>query len=384
MFAYGIFKVIYSPYNAFKEIIKKPSYIGPVLIMILFVAANMGFAYVFLSKAYTDQTMPSSSELDKWTENIAFWSSNANRTLSSDCINGAYYGNASLKFSIFNSSQVWMQLKNVTEPLNCLGSNGYKNLSFRVKWTSPKTRPNNISIYLLSAVPTEYFYFNLTEKFVNSSPKVWNNVTLTLATENWTKNGNAEWGNITGLKLEFTWLKPENITMLLDGLFFHGFFKPLIETSSGYLFNYSLFAFMQFTVQWIVLGGLLYIVSKFFGGKAAWRTLLTVAGFALITLFIQALANAATYTALPSIRYPLEILGGVPGEGQAAYNQITEASWFVLQINQYIRIIIYIWTIALCTIALRLLFEYPWIKSAFISALAYLLSLLVISFLTGY
>ena len=382
MFAYGIFKVIYSPYKAFKEIIEKPSYIGPVLIMILFIIANTGFAYVFLSKAYADQTMPPSSELDKWTEDTAFWDSNANRTfLSSDCINGAYYGNSSIAFSKLNSSRVWMRL-NITDALDCSGSNGYKNLSFRVKWTSPEAKPNNVSIYLLSTNPTDYFYSNLTEEFVNSAANVWNNITLALKTENWT--GNADWGNITGLKLSFTWPEPKNITVLIDGLFFHGVFKPLIETSSSYLFNYSLFAFMQFTMQWVVLGGLLYILSKLFGGKAAWRTLLTIAGFALITLFIQALASAVTYTALPTIRYPLEILGGVPGEGQAAYNQIAEASQFVLQINQYIQIIIHIWTIALCTIALRLLFEYPWIKSAFISALAYLLSLFVITFLTGY
>ncbi|HDN05830.1 MAG TPA: hypothetical protein ENF90_02400 [Candidatus Bathyarchaeota archaeon] len=381
MFAYGIFKVIYSPYKAFKEIIEKPSYIGPVLIMILFIIANTGFAYVFLSKAYADQTMPPSSELDKWTEDTAFWGSNANRALSSDCVNGTYYGNSSIAFSKLNSSRVWMRL-NITDPLNCSGSNGYKNLSFRVKWTSPEAKPNNVSIYLLSTNPTDYFYSNLTEEFVNSTANVWNNITLALKTENWT--GNADWGNITGLKLSFTWPETKNITVLIDGLFFHGVFKPLIETSSSYLFNYSLFAFMQFTTQWVVLGGLLYILSKLFGGKAAWRTLLTIAGFALITLFIQALASAVTYTALPTIRYPLEILGGVPGEGQAAYNQIAEASQFVLQINQYIQIIIHIWTIALCTIALRLLFEYPWIKSAFISALAYLLSLFVITFLTGY
>ena len=381
MFAYGIFKVIYSPYKAFKEIIEKPSYIGPVLIMILFIIANTGFAYVFLSKAYADQTMPPSSELDKWTEGTAFWDSNANRTLSSDCINGTYYGNSSIAFSKLNGSRVWMQI-NITDALDCSSSNGYKNLSFRVKWTSPEAKPNNVSIYLLSTNPTDYFYSNLTEEFVNSTANVWNNITLALETGNWT--GSADWGDINGLKLSFTWSKPENITVLIDGLFFHGVFKPLIETSSSYLFNYSLFAFMQFTMQWVVLGGLLYILSKLFGGKAAWRTLLTIAGFALITLFIQALASAVTYTALPTIRYPLEILGGVPGEGQAAYNQIAEASQFVLQINQYIQIIIHIWTIALCTIALRLLFEYPWIKSAFISALAYLLSLFVITFLTGY
>lgn len=381
MFAYGIFKVIYSPFKAFKEIIEKPKYAGPMLIMILFVLANTGFSYVFLSKSYFDQITPTSSKLDEWTENCTLWTSSVGAPrCSADHISGVFYGNKSIEFSVVNESQTWMRL-NITDSLNCSDPDGYKNLSFRLKWNcTDEVKPNNATIYLFSTL-SNYFYYDLTANFTESNENVWSNLTIPLESENakWTSNGDAAWGNINGLELEFTWLTSSNITLLVDGLFFHGVFKPLIETSSGYIFNYLLIGFMQFTIQWAVLGGLLYIISKMFGAKAVWKTSLTIAGFALITLFVQTVANTAAYANLPTIYYPLKMLGGVPGEGQTAYDQILEATQPVSQITNYIQIAMHVWTISLCAIALRLLFEFSWMKSILISALAYLLSVLAMS-----
>lgn len=386
MFAYGIFKVIYSPFKAFKEILEKPKYIGPMLIMLLFVLANIGSAYVFLSKAYLDQTVPISSRLDEWTENCTLWASNVGTPeCSGDHIGGVFYGNSSIEFSIVNGSQIWMQL-NITDPLDCSGPEGYRNLSFRIKWnqTDGEVKPNNVTLYLFSTFPADYFYYDLTENFTESNSNVWNNLTIPLGSEKWANNSAyASWGNIESLMLEFTWPTNCNVTLLIDGLFFHGVFKSVMESEGGYLFNYSLVAFMQFTIQWVVLGGLLYIISKAFRAKPVWKTSLTIAGFALITLFVQALANAAAYANLPAIRYPLEMLGGVPGEGQAAFNQIFEATQLVFQITGYIQIAIHIWTVFLCAIAVRLLFEFSWLKGFLISALTYLLSILVMTFIMG-
>jgi hypothetical protein len=381
MFAYGIFKVVYSPFKAFKEIIEKPKYAGPILILILFVLANTGFSYILLSKSYFDQMIPTSSELDEWTENCTLWTSNVGTPRSSpDHISGALYGNKSIEFYVINESQIWMRL-NITDSLNCSGPEGYKNLSIRMKWNcTDKVKPENATIYLLST-PSDYVYYNLTENFAESNENIWNNLTVPLGPEDakWAINGDAAWDNINGLSLEFKWFSSSNITLLIDGLFFHGVFKPLIETSSGYIYNYVLIGFMQFTIQWAVLGGLLYIISKMFGAKVAWKTLLTIAGFALITLFVQTVADTAAYATLPVIRYPLEMLGGVPGEGQTAYDQILEATKQVSQITNYIQMATHVWTIFLCAIALRLLFEFSWTKSILISALAYLLSVLAMS-----
>lgn len=387
MFAYGIFKVIYSPFKAFKEITEKPKYAGPALVMIIFVLANTGFSYVLLSKSYFDQIIPTSSKLDEWTENCTLWTSNVGTPrCSADHIDGTLYGNSSIEFSVVNGSQMWMRL-NMMDSLHCSGPDGYKNLSFRIKWNcTDEVKPNNATIYLFST-PSDYFYYDLTENFTQSSESIWNNLTIPLGSENakWTNNSaDAGWDNVNGLRLEFTWSTSSNITTLVDGLFFHGVFKPLIETSSGYIFNYLLTGFMQFTIQWVVLGGLLYIISKTLGAKAVWKTLLTIAGFALITLFVQTVANTAAYANLPAIRYPLEILGGVPGEGQTAYDRILEAAQPVFQITSYIQIVVHVWTVALCVIAIRLLFRFSWMKSVLISSLAYLLSLLVMSFIMGY
>ncbi|MGC9345288.1 MAG: hypothetical protein ACP5ER_00645 [Candidatus Bathyarchaeales archaeon] len=344
--------------------------------MLLFALANIGFGYVLLSKSYMDQTTPHSSELDKWTEDTAFWNSNASITPNThDYINGSYYGNRSIEFSRC-SPQVWMQL-NISGSLNCSGPEGYKSLSFRLKLVEPPTNPSNVSIYLLSAQQQDNFYYDLTDKLNETG--LWNNVTISLG-PGWTpSSANADWGNITGLKLEFTWATDSNITLLIDGLFFHGVYKSAIESASGNLFIFPINAFMQFTIHWVTLGGLLYIVPKIFKVKTVWKPLLTIAGFALITLFIQIIVFTAVLFTWPELRFPLEVLGGVPGEWQTAYDQVFGP---ISTIFSYIEMGIYIWTIALCAIALRLMFAFSWMKSLFVSALSYLFSLFVFRFLT--
>jgi len=390
--AYGIFKtifkVIYAPHKAFKEVIQNPKYLGPILIMILFIVANVGFVYVAMSKTYIEQTLPSASpRADEWTENSTLWTSNTNNiTESYDCVSGSYYGNKSIEFSIANSTQIWMQLNNIG-PINCSGVEGYKNMSFRIKLVHPTiTELNNASLFLYSS-QTDYFYYNLTKHLTPFNSTIWNNITIPTGPESgsWL-NGTtkADWSNITKLKFEFTWPENTNITVLIDGLFFRGVFKSELENAASYMLNYSSFAFMKFTIQWAVLSGIIYIMSKAFGGKAVWRTLLILVGFALITLFIQAVINTAIYTAAPTLYYPIEFLGGAKGEYEIAYNKILEETWLVSMIGNYVQIAIYIWTIALCAIALRLLAEISWTKSFLVTTVAYFVSMLAESFLFGY
>lgn len=349
--------------------------------MILFALANTGFGYVFMSKAYFDQTMPPASKLDEWTENCTLWASNVGPPqCSGDHISGIYYGNRSIEFTVANHSQIWMRL-NFTNPLN-QSSEGYRNLSFRVKWIrTDKARPTNATIYLFST-SLNYLYHDLTPNFTESENNVWNNLTIPLGYENgkWNhSNDNACWDNISRLELSLKWPSLSNTTVLIDGLFFHGIFKPVIEIASGYLFNYPLNAFMQFSLQWIILGGLLYIFSKMFRANAVWKVLLTIAGFVLITLLVQAIINAAALAASPEIHYPLEVLGGVPGETQAAYNQIFEETQFLFQLVSYVEIVMGIWAFALCGIAIHVLFEFSWIKSLFIATLAYLTHFFIVT-----
>jgi hypothetical protein len=388
LFAYGtlknIFKVIYAPRRAFNEIAQNPKYIGPILIMVLFTVANMGFMYTLVSKTYAEQTLPTAEQRDRWTENSILWTA-PNVTVEDnfvDYINGTYYGNRSIEFSIDNSKQISMQLNDIGS-INCSGQDGYKDLYLRIKRTSPDDTPVNVTIYLFSATPSDYFYYNLTEKFSNSSRNVWNNLTIPLDSSIWNNSANANWGNITGLKSEFGWLNNSNITLLVDGLFFGGIFKSPVENVVNYMINFSIVSVMQFVIKWVFLGGLLYIMTKAFKAKTVWRPLLILAGFALITMFVQAIINAATFSTLPTLYYRLDLLGGVKGESENAYNEILNNTWLVSQINGYIQIAVHFWTIALCAIATRLLAEFSWSKSVLIATVAYFVTIMAQSFILG-
>jgi hypothetical protein len=382
----NIFKAIYAPQKAFKEISQNPKYIGPILIMILFVAANLGFVYALISKTYIEQTVPTASQLDKWTENSTLWTSDPTVIISendSDYINGTIYGNKSIQFSTIDNTHISMQL-NDTGSVNCSGTDGYKNLYFRTKWGSPGDKPEKVTIYLFSMPPSDYFYYNLTEELSDFTFNVWNNLTISLEPEKWLNNSvNTNWGNITGLKLEFAWPESANITILVDGLFFGGIFKSPVENLASYMLNFSIVSFMQFVIQWVFLGGILYMMTKAFKAKTVWRTLLILVGFALITLFIQAVINAAAYSTLPTLYYPFKLIGGVTGESETAYTKISEETWLVSQINSYVQIGVYVWTIMLCAIATRLSAEFSWTKSFLVAAVAYFASIIIEGLILG-
>ncbi len=382
----NIFKVIYAPVEAFKEINQNPKYIGPILVMVLFTAANVGVIYNIMSKTYIEQILPTAERLDEWTENSTLWTSESGVGITKnniDYINGTYYGNRSIQFSVDNSKQISMQLNNVG-PINCSEPDGYKSLYIRIKWTSPEDKPENATIYLFSIIPLDYFYYNLTEKISNATVNVWNNLTISLEPKKWLNNSaNANWGNITGLKLELLWPNSANITSLVDGLFFGGFFKSPVENFSAYTLNFSITSLMQFIIKWVFLGGILYIMTRAFQAKTVWKPLLILTGFALITMFIQAIINIVAFSTLPTLQYPLEVIGGVQGESDAAYSKILEETWLVSEINRYVQIGIYVWTIALVAVATRLSTEFSWTKSFLIAAVAYFASLMIESFILG-
>ncbi|MEM3640539.1 MAG: Yip1 family protein, partial [Candidatus Bathyarchaeia archaeon] len=276
------------------------------------------------------------------------------------------------------------QLNNIGS-INCSGPEGYKTLYLRIKWNRLDDEPpQNVTIYLFSKTSSSYFYYNLAEKFSNSTINTWNNLTIPLGSETWANNNAASWGSINGLKLEFTWPNSSNITLLVDGLFFGGVFGPPVEDIVGYMLSFSVYSFMQFFVKWVFLGGLFYVMVKAFGAKTVWRPLLISAGFALITMFVQALINAVAFSTLPTLYYPFELIGGVAGETETAYNTILQETWFVSQISTYIQIGVYVWTIALGAIAIRSLTEFKWTKSFLIATLAYFISMMVESLMLGY
>lgn len=372
-------KVLYSPKKTLKEVVQDPKYIGPLLVLILFIAVNVASAYIVLSKEQYEQILPNGTKLDEWTENSALWTSNANVTESGDAINGTIYGNASIAFSIQNSSQTWMQLTGIGT-VDCSGPNGFNLLSFRIKRTSPVTQPENVTIQVFSFNSTShYFYNDLTDTFSNSTYNIWNNVTIPLASSVWHSTGpNVDWGNITGLQLQFTWASNSNVTLLVDGLFFHGPFKFLLETEgTAYLLNYAVSGAFQFAITWILLTGLIYVLVKVFKGKIVWKPILIAVGFILLTMFIGALITAIGYTTLPTLRFPFELINGVQGEGTAALNTISNQTALATQIGTIAQLLVWAWTATLAALAVRLVTEFSWAKSVAVAIVAYLVTIIL-------
>ena len=384
MFATDILKVIYAPHKAFKGIIQNPKYFGPTLIVILFIAASMGSTYAAISRTCIEKTLPDGKLLDEWTENRTLWTSNAGITESNDGMNGSYYGNKSIAFSITNNTEVWAQLKDIGR-VNCSGPDGYSKLSFRIKWTNPEVKPANATIQLLSTISSEYFSYNLTGALPNFTYNVWNNLTLPLISDGWSNSSSAaSWDNITGLKLDFAWVDSSNITLVVDGVFFRGNFNSLLESAAtAFLVNYAFMAFTQILLVWVILTGLIYLMGRGLGGSVLWKPVLIVIGFTMVPMVIQSLVNTAAYLSSPTVHYPLELIGGVSGESDIAFNAILEQTWLTSQIMRYTQVAVYVWTIALCSLAVRVLTGFGWAKSFLIGAAAYLITLLAGSFLLG-
>jgi hypothetical protein len=366
-----------------QEVVQDPKYIAPLLIMILLIAVNVVSAYAVLSKEYYEQILPNGTKLDEWTENSTLWKSNANITLSNDAITGTYYGNYTISFSTQNSSQVWMNLTGIGT-VDCSVPNGFNVSSFRTKWTSPVPTIESATIQMFSYnSSSDYFTSNLTEAFSNSTYNIWNNVTVPLATAAWVSVGpNADWGNITRLQLQFTLAANSNATLLIDGLFFHGPFKSILQTGgAAYLLNYGVLGAFQFAVTWVLLSGLIYVLIKALKGKITWKPMLIAVGLILITMFIGALITAIEYSTLPTLRFPFELLGGVQGEGDAATKMISDQTYLIVQVSNIVQLVVWAWTAALAALAVRVVAELSWGKSVMVGMVAYAATIILASFI---
>ncbi|MEM3718711.1 MAG: hypothetical protein QXD45_01615 [Candidatus Bathyarchaeia archaeon] len=372
----------------FKEVIQNPRYTGPILIMLLFVAANSLAAYILAAKTCFEGTFPQ-KEGEGWTENPTLWTASVNNSPftnspvkenRTDYIRGGSYGNKSIEFQAENCTSISFKVD--LEGVNCSSLGGYEKLYLRVKLVSPDEPPEKVFLNMYSTYPSNGFSQDLTLKFLNTTSKFWNNLTLNLANPDWRSFG-GDWSNITCLTLEFTWKKPSKVWILLDGLFFGGIFRSYMENFASYIANYAAYAFMQFIIRWVMLGGFMYIMSKAFKAQTVWRVVLVLAGSALITMFIHALINAAAFSTLPKITYPFELTGGVPGEGGEAYNRILEETSLVNQVYSYTSIAIMLWTVLLCAVALRLATGFSWTTTLLIAIVANFLTSFIERFLTG-
>jgi hypothetical protein len=363
--AKDILRVLYAPHKVFKDIIQKPGYFGPLILLIIFVLAQVGSSYVIGSRSYLEQTMPVGDEGDMWTQNATLWQANPGVAISNnnvDYINGTqafvgfpdYYGNSSIEFAVSNSSNLQMALNDFGSQVDC-GANGFKEVFFRVKIVTPDATPENVTL-ILNSLSDSNFYYDLTSVFSNNVVNVWNNISVPVGSGDWQSNGTPSWENITGLKLDFAWSSDSGIDLLLDGLFFRGKFVTQIELIGGifpFLANSALNGFAPFLFEWLLLTGLMYLLIKGLKGNVIWRPLMVAVGYALIILVIQAIIIAVVYMTLPDLYYPLEILAYISGEFEVAYEVLFNQIATVNTLGYIIQGAVWVWIVALGTFITR-------------------------------
>jgi hypothetical protein len=303
-----ILKVFYAPHKVFKEIFQNPKFLGPLLILVIFIAAQSGAYYVRASKIYTEITLPTGQQADAWTEDATSWQASPGVVISSnyaDFVNGTslgpgspdYYGNSSIEFANSNSQVMQIAIASLDGSVDC-SETGFRTLSFRVKLIAPETKPQNVSLILYSLSDSNYFRYDLTETFFESSPGSRNNLTVPVGSTDWSSsNSDAKWQNVTSLMIELTWLDKSDIKMRIDGLFFRGIFKNAIEVQGnrGFLLNFATLATTSFLFQWLFLAATVFLILKGLKGKVSWNQLMVAVGFASVTLIVQAIILLLTY-----------------------------------------------------------------------------------------
>jgi hypothetical protein len=366
LFAYGIFKIIYSPFKAFKEIIQNPKYIGPVLIMVLFVLASIGSEYARASKLYVQQTLP--NMLDPynpgpWTENCTMWVSNAEITCNTDDF---LLGRKSIQFNIINNDTIQMELKNIDQ-INCLSTDGYKNLSFCIKWINPTADPpQNASLYLFSMGTTDHFYYDLAERINQTENYKWNNFTIPvgLDAEKWA-NSSAQtaWNNITGLKLNLVWAQStgSNLTILVDKVYFQSAnFEPLINSMGSILVFAAFNAVTTFSIYWMLSGMAVFIVGKLFRIKAGFKVSLIIVGYALIAMVVMQVLFNILYLLISPLYITIDAISP------------TSVLQTIILFNSSMVLLLPVWSILISSIGVHTASDLPLSKSAVIAIIGFL------------
>ena len=381
LFVREIFRVLYSPLEAFKEIVKKPDVKGPMLILLITVLVTAGAQYISASKTFFENPTP---EADSWTESTSLWISNGVLLNDTDRI----VGNYSVKSFSSNDACIWMKLTEIG-PFDCSEDSGYRGLSFRIKWIHQNEKPPSsiATLQLFSYEENRYFRCDLGNNLTSSSNE-WANLTVNVGPgQGWVSVNSPDWKNITGLEFRLAWLPSDaaNLTMKIDDLYFGEYVSPL---ASGFFTGWLVSSLMgpatDFIIRWILYAGLLLLTIKIFGGETgSWSVLFNVVGYVFAVTMVYIAIDALLINMLSSLSFPLKAWSPVAGEeeiGLALWNQIIQDNWgttLVYNLRYYLPFTVHAWTAALGTIALHFAREFTWKKAAAISVMAYIMLILL-------
>jgi hypothetical protein len=265
-----------------------------------------------------------------------------------------------------------------------VNASAYQKFSMRVKQVEPQVAPASVTLYLYASNSSaDYFSSDVTSLFSSAPINVWNNLTIPLATSDWSSTGNPQWNNITGLKVSFTYSTASNITLRFDGFFFRGIYQTVIEASGT---NFYIFFVqnnvMQFVIQWLLVSVLVFALVKALKGTVTFKPLMVSVGFVMLLLVVQALIVIAGTLILPQISVPIEAQANVVGESQtAAITAFQSALTTFSYVYLAVQLAILAWMAALSALIVRSLTEFPWNKSILVGTAAAVIPFFVLPYI---
>jgi len=383
LWAREVFRVLYSPLKAFKEIVSKPDIKGPLLILVLTLVTTAVAQYASASKL-SIETAPLATD-NWWKEWITNWNSNGNVTIINNT-GQIFLGNYSIQ-SISNGTLIWMNKTDIG-PFNYSEEAGYKALSFRIKWIHQNGKfPSNATLRLFSPDQNHYFKLNLTDLISNSTGK-WANITVNIGPEasKWLPENLPTWENINGIEFEMRWALSDsgNLTMIITDLFFGKYISFLATNIYGSTILPSVIdGIFVFFVNWAIFAGVLMVCTVMLREKVGpWKTFFVVIGYVFSITIVYILVRALLISALPDLRLQYEAWkawdpNATEVERIMAIDIVTQQiqkywtpSWIYL-LGSYLIFAMDAWTVALSVIAVHTLRETSWKKAVAIALLGY-------------
>jgi hypothetical protein len=372
-FVKWIFKVLYSPINAFEEIVENPNVKGPILILLIILPIILGGQYISGTKFFLENPKP---ENDLWTEKPSnsepfLWNSNDNIAFDN---NDYIIGNFSISSSLTNSSLIWMRLTDIGS-FNC-SKEEYSRLSFRIKWIN-EANVTPTAVLQLFSLNNESNRFELDiGPLVANSTDVWANVTVSLATDSWIKvpEGLPSWANVTGIGFQLLWSSTADFTAKIDDLFFGKYVLISSLSTFGMQLLYSVMrSGVDLLLEWLILSGIVLLALKSFSDwNGSWKNLLSCVGYIYSTSIVYFGVLAVLFLVLPPILLPYNIT-------YLEYIDLYQGSWGIP--TSILTLLSYGWAIILCTVACKKLEEFSWSKAFIIGFGAVVMSLLFSSIL---
>jgi len=398
VFLYDIFKVIYSPIKAFKEIMTNPRYIGPILIVIVSLFLTLGTQYISVSKQNVETIMPSNPVAwTNMTDPSSRWTSNAPpaNVTAAPTRGQIPAGNYSVSAFLSNTTAIWLSTTSIGT-INCSQTSGFKILYYKLNYSQPS--PINASDATLRLFSedneSKYFEHNLLDfgTYINGSDS-WIDTNVTLTNPDWTAVGSPNWSSITGMQIMLNFSKATPVILQLNAVYFGGKYEPFTEAVglATWLFSTITASFFDIFLRWLIFAVLLWLTIRVFNPAGSpFRTLLIIVGYSFAIMFVYLPLELFSLSQLPSLYFAHKIVFPLsPREiavASSATSDIYASKW--TSTSAYIAFIgieyaSYAWMIGMFTVGVRTMQNMSWKRAAIICVVSYFIALFVISLVSS-